>query len=355
MPLDLLDRIEIEGTPLIDADSVTFVWRGAKAPRLVADFNKWEHEGGTALTEVEPGLWALTVELQQDAYVEYSFMDFSGGEGVQPKRIMDPLNPRKVTSGLGFYVNYFYMPGKHPTPYTLTGRDVPRGTVTEAMVEDCGLVVGGKRKVYFYQPPVSEPCPLLVVWDGQDYYRRAKITTIVDNLIHEGSIRPIALAMPEHGKQARLVEYGACDVTLGFIGGYVLPLAQKHLNLLDVNAHPGSYGILGASMGGLMALFAGLRLPHIFGKVFSQSGAFGWPEMDFVVWDLVKSADPSKLKIWMDVGHYEYLHETNCRMLNLLKERGFDAHLREYYGGHNYTSWRNDLPEGLMALFGENA
>ncbi len=352
MPLDLLDRVELEGTPLIDAEAVTFVWRGEKAPRLVADFNMWEYGGGTELTEAQPGVWTLTVDLPQDAYVQYAFMDFSTGEEGKRPLILDPLNRRKITTGMGDYVNYFFMPGKHPTPYTRPRKEVPRGTVTEAMVEDCDLVVGGKRKVYLYQPPVSEPCPLLVVWDGQDYYRRAKITTIVDNLIHEGSIRPIALAMPEHGKQARLVEYGACDVTLGFIGGFVLPLAAKHLNLLDVKEHPGSYGILGASMGGLMALFAGLRLPQIFGKVFSQSGAFGWPEMDFVVWDLARSADPSKLKIWMDVGRYEYLHESNCKMIDLLKARGFDAALREYYGGHNYTSWRNDLPEGLIALFG---
>ena len=63
----------------------------------------------------------------------------------------------------------------------------------------------------------------------------------------------------------------ACgESTLLFVAAQVLPLARAHLNLLDPAKHPGAYGVLGASMGGLMALYTGLRLPRIFGHVLSQ-------------------------------------------------------------------------------------
>ncbi|MFN8374318.1 MAG: alpha/beta hydrolase-fold protein [Anaerolineae bacterium] len=39
---------------------------------------------------------------------------------------------------------------------------------------------------------------------------------------------------------------------------------------MDIQQHPGAFGVLGASMGGLMALYAGLRMPALFGQVISQ-------------------------------------------------------------------------------------
>jgi enterochelin esterase family protein len=207
--------------------------------------------------------------------------------------------------------------------------------------------------VHFYQPSTEEPSPLLVVWDGQDYLRRARITRIVDNLIHEGRIRPIALAMVEHGRQARMVEYGCSEIVAGFAVGKLLEAARQRLKLVDIEREPGAYGILGASMGGLMALYVGLRAPRVFGKVLSQSGAFSLGEHDMPVWDLLRLADPQSLKIWMDVGHYEWLLETNRRMAGRLTEGGFSFAFQEYYGGHNYTSWRNELADGLLYAFGK--
>ena len=115
-------------------------------------------------------------------------------------------------------------------------------------------VIEGNRATFVWsgdQPPTAEPCPLLVVLDGQDYRRRARITRIVDNLIAQGIIRPIALAMPYHGRAARGVEYACSEATLGFLLHDLLQLASTELNLVDIEAQPGAYGILGASMGGL--------------------------------------------------------------------------------------------------------
>jgi enterochelin esterase family protein len=205
-----------------------------------------------------------------------------------------------------------------------------------------------------YQPPVTEAVPLLVVWDGQDYLSRLHLNNIVDNLIDQGRIQPIALAFVDSAVQElRTVEYACNEATLAFLMIQVLPLAIRELKLLDINAHPGAFGVLGASMGGLMAMYIGARIPRIFGKVFSQSGAFSWGNFDMVVFDLLKQGEVRPLKIWLDVGIYDLagLLVSNQRMQKMLNQRGYSFTYREYHAGHNYPAWRDDIWRGLEAMF----
>jgi enterochelin esterase-like enzyme len=332
------------GTPVIEDETATFVWQGTPAPQLVGDFTGWERGNPLPLVEVEPRVWTYSLTLPHDAYMEYAFWQ-------DGKRIADPWNPHTTPDGLGHDNHYFYMPGAAATPLIRRRRSVPHGTVTRHVVEDGFLLVDGKRSVDLYQPPTADPCPLLVVLDGQDYRRRGKLVNIVDNLIGQGRIRPVAMAMPHHAGQARGVEYACSEAHLGFLLVHVLPLAQKELNLVDIQANPGAYGILGASMGGLMALYAGLRAPRTFGHVLSQSGAFTLGEHDTVVWDLVAHGPIRPLKIWLDAGRFEWLLACNQRMGDLLNARGYDAGYHEYNAGHNYPAWRDDVWRGLEWLF----
>jgi enterochelin esterase family protein len=339
-----LERAQ-EGTPIIDGEIVTFVWHGPQPPQLIGDFTNWEYGTPLELSRAAPELWTRTLTFPLDAYVEYAFWR-------NDERLPDPLNPHTTPDGIGHHNHFFYMPDAAPTSLTRRRRNVPHGTVTRHVVEEGSLVVGGKRPVHLYQPPTSEPCPLLVVLDGQDYRRRAKLTNVVDNLIAQERIRPLALAMVDHAGQARMVEYACSEATLGFLVYSVLPLAQTELNLLDFQTTPGAYGILGASMGGLMALYAGIRVPQVFGHVLSQSGAFTFDEHDSVIWDLIQHGPVQPIKIWMDVGRFEWLLPVNQRMHDLLVNKGYDVTYREHNGGHNYPSWRNDVWRGLEWLFG---
>jgi enterochelin esterase-like enzyme len=210
--------------------------------------------------------------------------------------------------------------------------------------------VGAERTVYLYEPPVAGPVPLVVVFDGTDYLRRARLNTIVDNLIAGKHIRPFAMAMVQNGGQARVLEYSCSEATLGFLTECVLPLAKREVDLVPPEVEP--YGVIGASLGGLMALYTGLRLPKIFGKVLSQSGAFGMPEVGFAMMDLIRYAPRPPIRTWMEAGRFEWLLEGNRQMHGLLREKGYPVEFREFSGGHNYTAWRNDIHMGLEALFG---
>ena len=344
MMRELIKRAQTEGTPLIDGESATLVWRGPRAPMLIGDFNDWDARRAMALTEAVPGVWTRTLDLPRDAYIEYAFVK---GD----KRVPDPFNAHVTPNGVGDVNHFFYMPDAAPTPLARRARGVPCGAVTRHVVENEWLVVGGRRAVYLYQPPVDEPCPLLVVLDGQDYLRRAKLPTLVDNLIAQKRIRPIALAMPANHRPARVIEYGCSDSTLVFLLYVVLPLAREHLNLIDVEVYPGAHGVLGASMGGLAALYFGLRAPHVFGKVLSQSGTFSEIGHDFVVFDLIRDGPARPIRTWMDAGKFEWLLECNRRMRDLMTSKGYPVEYREHSGGHNYPAWRDDVWRGLEHLF----
>jgi len=333
------------GNPVIEGDVATFIWQGPTPPSLMDDFHNWD-DAPQKMKRIGKELWSYSIHLPEDAYLEYAFLDVQTGE-----RLDDPLNLNCVDNGVDNYNHFFYMPKGKPTPLINTKRRRPRGTVTRSEVLTRDYAVGPKRTVYLYQPPVDGRVPLVVVYDGPDYLRRGKLNVIVDNLIAEGRIRPFAMALVENGGQARTLEYSCAEATLGFVKECVIPLAKENLPLLSSRDEP--YGVIGASLGGLMALYTGMRLPKLFGKVLSQSGAFGTPEYHFALVDLIRYAPRPDIDIWMDSGCFEWLLEPNRKMYSLLKKKEYEVTYREFSGGHNYTAWRNDISHGLKMLFGK--
>jgi enterochelin esterase family protein len=342
----LLDFARKRGTPLFDGDAAVFVWEGERPPALVGDFNNWRTERSPEWAQVAPSAWVARAALPADAYTEYAF--HLGGA-----HLADPLNPRTRANPYGSRNNYFFMPGAEPTKLLRRRPGIPRGRLSRHVVDGSIYTGDRKRAVVLYQPSTSEPAPLLVVFDGQDYRRHARIVAVVENLVAAGRMRPVALALIPHGGDSRYLEYNCSDTTVAFLQSVLLPLAKEHLHLLDVRATPGAFGVMGASMGGLMALYAGLRLPETFGRVLSQSGTFGLAmgTYESVVLDLVRLLPRRPLSIWMDCGVFELLLESNRAMHALLVARGYEVSFREYSGGHNFMAWREDLWRGLEALF----
>jgi enterochelin esterase-like enzyme len=350
MAESIIKRLKTEPAPFIDNNIVTFIWRGRKPPVLVGDFTGWDDENPAIMVKSEPGVWTYQFNVLSDAYIEYGFQK-------QGESILDPLNPRQTTNGIGGYNNYFSMPEYKPTNLARKIRNISHGTITKYNNPTEYIIPGRKRSIHLYRPPTNKPVPLLVVWDGQDYLNRIHLNYIVDNLISQGRIRPLALAFVDNGGQEiRTIEYACNDATLVFLMTEVIPLAKKELNLIDINAVPGAFGILGSSMGGLMALYAGVRIPQVFGHVLCQSGAFSWGSFDMVVFDLVQKGEMLPLRIWMDVGMYDLagLLDSNRRMQAVLNRQGYPITYREYPGGHNYPAWKDDIWQGLEALYGGN-
>ncbi len=345
MNTKLLELARKQGNPIIEGNHVTFVWQGTSAPHIIDDLHMWE-DAPQKMKRSAPDLWTYSIELDHTAYLEYAFYDPRTKE-----RVQDPLNKNTVFNGIEHYNHFFYMPETSPTPYATKRRGVPRGKVTHHLIDTWMIEQDGEREIYLYKPPVKEPVPLLVIYDGVDYLQRANLNIIVDNLIHEKRIQPLAMAFIQNGDKYRGVEYACSDATLMTIEHVVLPLARKKLNLLDIKKNHGAYGVLGASFGGLMSLYTGLRMPDIFGRVISQSGVFESEGRDFAAVDLIRAKQAREIKIWMDIGQYDWLLEDNRRLQPILQKNGYNVTYREFFGGHNYTSWRDEIPRALEALF----
>jgi enterochelin esterase family protein len=348
-----LQRARKSGNPVIQGNQATFIWEGKTAPRLICDLNDWDgrHTPFRRLPpkfvpDTDRSAWFCSLTLPRDAYLEYAFYAPANQE-----KFLDPKNRRTVGNGMGSRNNFFYMPEAMPSPFATRRPSAPVGVLTTHRVETKWLREDYEREVHFYAPPVREPVPLLVVYDGQDYLNRGRLATIVDNLIAERRIRPIAMAFLPNGGRWRDVEYACSDGTILWLDQVILPLAKKKLNLLDINKRPGAYGVLGASLGGTMSLYTGLRMPEVFGKVICQSGAYMIEKRDFAAVDFVRHGHARGIKIWMDVGNLEYLLEDNRLMHALLKEKEYEVIYREFSGGHNYTAWRDDVWRGLVSMF----
>lgn len=349
----IIQRAFKDGNPVIDMDHATFIWEGESAPHLIGDVNHWEgtpkrfkRVSPKLIPDSSKSIWYCTLTLPRDAYVEYAFYD-----PVTQKNFPDPLNRRSVSNGFGGRNNFFYMPETMPSPYPMRRADVTPGALTSQRVDTKWLRDDYEREIFLYRPPVKEAVPLLVVYDGQDYLNRGKLAVIVDNLIAEGRMRPIAMAFLPNGGRWRDVEYSCSDSTILWLDEVILPLAKEKLNLLDPQKQPGAYGVLGASLSGTMSMYTGLRMPDVFGKVLSQAGAFTYPSRNFAVVDLARHGQAREVTIWMDVGQLDYLLEDNRQMHSLLQEKGYNVVYREFSGGHNHTAWRNDIWRGLEAMF----
>jgi enterochelin esterase family protein len=347
MNTNLLQLARQFGNPVIEGNRVTFVWKGKSTPRFISDIHQWE-ENPQRMKRLNPDLWAVSLELDPSAYLEYGFLDPR-----TKRRVKDPLNKKTVFNGIEHYNHYFYMPQAAPTPYAIKRKGVPSGKVTRHFVDTWMIQDNGKRELHLYQPPVKGSVPLLLVYDGTDYLKRANLNIIVDNLIHEKRIQPIAMAFLQNGDDRRGVEYACSDATLMTLEHSVLPFAAKRLNLIDVKKKRGAYGVLGASFSGLMSIYTGLRMPEIFGTVIAQSSVFEAEGRDFVAVDLIRAKMSREIKVWMDIGHFDWLLEDNRRIQPLLQNNGYNVTYHEAPAGHNYTFWRDELPNALITMFGK--
>jgi len=332
--------------PTIHENTVTITWHGKHGPHFISDLHGWE-ENPQPLMEVDQSIWAISFDLASNAYLEYAFYDPES-----KKRFPDPLNKKSVYNGVGGYNHFFYMPETQPTPLIQLPAGGLRGKLSHHTVPAEYVTAGKVRRVSLYHPPADESVPLLVVYDGPDYLRRGKLAAIVDNLIAANRICPLAIAFMQNGGAARMVEYGQADPTLAFVIGQVLPLASQELNLLDLAKNPGAYGIMGASMGGLMSVFTALKVPEVFGKAISQAGAFELWEHETTTMQMVRHFPKPDIRLWLDCGEMDFLLASNRKMAALLVEKSYDFTYRENSGAHNYTTWRDACAEGLETLFG---
>jgi len=385
---DFWQEISISSTPLIepiegnDTDClVTFLWRGSEDLRNVvvvdgiagADFiaNQLTHLPGT-------DLWCKTFQARKDIRTIYTFSvndpllteDGPGwAEHDTALFTLDPLNPRVFLDE----DSILELPDAPPEPWVIPHPDDPAGQVSRHRINS--KLLQNVRDLWIYTPPGYDPAkgpyPWLLFTDGGAYVA-LPTPTILDNLLAAGRIPPVVGIFVGIIPGTRTRELACNDVFLAFLCEELLPQVRENY---FISSDPQQAVIGGVSGGGLLAAYAALRHPEVFGNVLSQSGVFWWlagldenrlapegKEQNWLIRQFVKSPR-LPIRFHLSAGLLEGdLHprrirsnmiSINCHMRDVLEAKGYDVTYVEFPGGHDFVGWRGVLPEAIQSLLGD--
>ncbi|WP_210583841.1 enterochelin esterase [Streptomyces sp. GESEQ-35] len=366
------EDVHRRGTPLLGPDplgsddhaAVTFLWRGGPATRAVQVLpNKLgdprDPEGNLMRRAPGTDVWHWTLRLRHDWRGTYDLY-VDEGDGPDPgtpeywtwlrtRSRTDPFNsrtlPRRWTAEP---VPYAELPAAPSAGDWVPRPGVARGSVAEHKVSG--------RRVWLYEPPRTEAevADLLVLLDGEHWQPLLGLNHLLDNLIADGRIPPVAAVLPEAVDEAtRWTELACRPEYVAFLADEVLPWAATRLPVTD---DPARTVIAGQSLGGLTAAYAASVAPHRFGNALVQSGSFWWPVGPEAEWFTRALADTPRLPVRfrLSFGEQEWVALPAARRLrDTLAQAGYDdASYREFNGGHDYLCWRTELADGLVELLG---
>jgi predicted alpha/beta superfamily hydrolase len=221
--------------------------------------------------------------------------------------------------------------------------------------------------------------------DGQNLFDNATsyagewgVDETMESLSRSEGLEAIIVGIPNAGID-RLDEYTPFhDRRLGGGRGdrYVRFLTESLKPRIDADfrTRPGRRytGILGSSLGGLIALYGFFRFSSVFGFVGVMS-----PSLWFAgeaIFDYVERANYTPGKIYLDAGTREYgevyhgrVHRATAsrryyasvrRMKGILARKGYRPirdmmHVEEKWASHSESSWGRRLPPALRFLLTE--
>jgi len=300
------------------------------------------------LQSVECGFYAA--RFQRGTRAEYKLV--ADGEW-----ILDPLNPDRNDNGVGGENSYFTTEGYTAAPPAHAGggagvTDDPANVVADAVPS---RHLNGERKITVYLPPeygrAGGRFPVLYVQDGSDYLRRAAAVETARRLVREGKVEPFILVFVDPAD--RMKDYWASDRFADFMALELVPhVDARYRTVRDRDAR----ALLGASLGGVISVWTALKHPSVFARVGGQSTAF-WIDDERVVSALAGLDEEAHrrhpMRFYLDTGRLESLLGVNRRVQVMLRGRGYPVAYFESEAGHNYTNWRDRLPDAYMALMGK--
>lgn len=349
----LADRFvaQLASAPITSNTRVIFLWRGeASMVQLVGDMNSWNLDDAPMLARLQgTDLWYLEAEFERDARLDYQFV--IDGDDWQ----LDPLNPRTLMGDLGPN-SEVVMPGYDTPPELLPPEEeIPTGTITSHTLDSAYL--NQTRTFFVYKPAgqvVGSQLPSVFINDGGDYLNLIDASTILDRLIARRQIPPlVAVFIPPI---SRNLEYKFNDAYVSFLADELVPFVQENF---DTDPNPARTGTLGASTGGLTAVYSAVSRPDVFGLAAGQSAAFSVDDDPLFGQRIARAVQ--RVRLFLVTGTYETsvgddagtanLLAANRQMAATLQALGYDYEYEERSEGHSWGLWQGTLGEALHFLF----
>lgn len=210
--------------------------------------------------------------------------------------------------------------------------------------------------------------PVLYAMDNQNLFDEAtsfigrewRMDETAGRMWKAGELPGFIVVGVDHGGVKRVGEYTpgpGADRYLKFVIEEVKPMVDRRFR---TKPGPKDTAILGSSMGGLMALYAPLRYPKVFGKGAGLSVAYRMGPELFI---LAGKKPPKPVRLYLDIGDAEIpgpgqraLEKEHARFVETLTTAGYRAG-RDYEArvvpgaSHNEDAWAARLDGVLRFLF----
>jgi enterochelin esterase-like enzyme len=347
---------EAHRIPLVIKDSVAFLYKGdATTVAWVGDFNGWGYDkdfqnAGKKIPSTN--IWILKTAFPKNARFDYKIL-LDGSNW-----ILDPANLLQQWSGVGGGSpnSELRMPLWKEDAEQTKRADVPHGTLKSDLLFN-SKILNYQITYNVYLPAGFEKLgklPVIYVTDGYEYMhpKMGNMITVLDNLIAEKKIRPIAAVFVDHrepvnrSNNRRMQELAMSSIYLDFFTKELLAEIEKNYPL---STEAKNRGIMGASMGGLTATYFAFTRPEVFGLAGIQSPAF-WTKPQ--IYQLCSSPTNPSMKISMTSGLINDTSKESLKMKAVLEAGSCVFHYREVNEGHSWGNWRNLIDDVLIDLFG---
>jgi len=242
----------------------------------------------------------------------------------------------------------------------------------------CSRFLRNARDLVVYLPPgyddqTSRHYPVLYLHDGQNLFDPStsfipgmdwNVGQTADQFINVGTVEPLIIVGIYNTGKARIREYtptrvprlggGRADRYAKFLILELKPFIEREYRTLSGSEKT---GIGGSSLGGLVSLYLGLRLPNVFGKLAALSPSVWWNQQ--VMHRFAAAADVRpRPRIWLDIGTREGprivqdVEQFRDVLLQKGWELGKDLHYERVEGGeHNEAAWAQRVGPFLQFLY----
>ncbi|MEI6898930.1 MAG: alpha/beta hydrolase-fold protein [Bacteroidota bacterium] len=327
--------------PFMDSDSnCTIIWKGiAKEVKIAGDFTGWSPTLSMELIE-GTDCWYHSTHFEPDARLDYKLV-INGTDWIP-----DPTNPFICSGGFGSN-SELRMPLWKSHPETSFNYIIAHGTLIDTVFRSS--IMGNSRIVKIYlpagYPETGKRYPLILFHDGPDYLGLAKAKNLLDNLITNKLIQPVIALFVEPIDRNEEYNGKLKDAFSSFIMKELMPYIDNHY---ETSMNPAQRAMAGASSGGNISLYIGMKYPDLFGKIAAQSSS-----VEEIISDTFLQSPKMNLNIYLDIGTYDIprIIVWVRNLKNVLDQKGYSFQYHEWHEGHSWGNWRDHLALPLIQFF----